>query len=166
MFVEILVHTQIWVFGLLGFLLFLGWQQSQNRIVKKNVIFILPIGMLLLSYFGVFSSFGISLLTMSLWILGVFITAYACFIAFPVRGVSYNIESASYKIMGSWVPLTLMMAIFFTKYVIAVLSVLNPTLLENTTATYTCSFIYGAFSGVFIARALSVQASSKVVKIA
>jgi hypothetical protein len=75
-------------------------------------------------------------------------------------------ESARYKIIGSWVPLTLMMAIFFTKYVIGVLSALNPTLLENTIVIYSCSFIYGVFSGIFVARALSTRASSKVVRVA
>ena len=103
MFIEILAHTPIWVFGLFGFLLFLGWRQSQNRTVKKNVIFILPIGILFLSYFGVFSSFGVSLFPMSLWILGVFITACICFVVVPVRGASYDIKSARYKIKGSWV---------------------------------------------------------------
>jgi hypothetical protein len=87
LFIEILVHTPIWVFGLLGFLLFLGWQQSKNRTVKKNIIFILPIGMLFLSYFGISSSFGVLLLPMSLWIFGVFLAAFVSYVFFPFAGL-------------------------------------------------------------------------------
>ncbi|MEY4589555.1 MAG: hypothetical protein RL497_1631 [Pseudomonadota bacterium] len=159
MIIEILRHTPKWVFGLFVSLLFLGWQQSRTRVVKKYVIFILPVGMTFLSYFGLESSFGASILTVGLWFLGLILTAYTTYIFLPNPGVFYRRQDASFDIPGSWLPLMLMMAIFFTKYSVGVLATINPELLGLSSVIYFCSIIYGGFSGVFIGRAFSVWSS-------
>jgi len=161
---EILVHTPKWVFGLLGLLLFLGWQQSRDRTVKNYLIYMLPVGMLFLSYFGVSSSFGVLLAPIGLWILGLVLSAFIFSYMFVVSGVTYDTENSRYTVPGSWIPLGLMMAIFFTKYIVGVLSAVNPVLLEEPAVIYFCCLLYGVFSGVFVGRAVSMWASCRFAK--
>ncbi|MES2824360.1 MAG: DUF6622 family protein [Pseudomonadota bacterium] len=153
---EIVTHTPKWVFGLLIVLVVLGIQQSKDRTVKKFLILPLPIGMTLLSYFGVSSSFGLSLIAIGLWFLALAGAAFLGAKYFPVKDVHFNSETERFHITGSWVPFGLMMAIFFTKYLVGVLNALQPSIVENSIFIIVCSLIYGTFSGIFAARAISV----------
>ena len=161
MILEILAHTPAWVFALFTFLLVLGWQQSRSRTVKLSIIFILPLGMLLLSYFGVISSFGLRPTTISLWFTGLLLATGLGFYLLPVNGASYNPHASKYKIPGSWLPLALMMGIFFSKYLAGVLSALNPDLMEQNIVIYAASLLYGGFSGIFLARAISILGAKR-----
>ena len=155
MIFEILAHTPKWVFGLLIFLVILGLQQAKDRTVRKYLILPLPIGMIFLSYFGVSSSFGLSLTPIGLWFLSLVGVAFLVTKYFPAKGVEFNSETDKFNITGSWIPFLLMMAIFFIKYLVGVLDALQPTIVSNPVFVIACSLIYGAFSGIFVARALS-----------
>jgi len=143
------------VFGLFIFLVALGFQQSKERTVKKYLILPLPIGMVFLSYFGVSSSFGLSLTPIGLWFLSLACVAILVAKYLPVKNAQFNSETESFSIAGSWIPVVLMMAIFFIKYFIGVLNALQPTIVSNPVFIIVCSLIYGAFSGFFAARAIS-----------
>ncbi|WP_416306447.1 DUF6622 family protein [Neptunicella sp. SCSIO 80796] len=156
MLIEILTHTPLWVFGLFVLLIYLGWQQSRNRTVKSHVIFLLPIGMVALSYFGMLTSFGTAIMPMTLWLASLALTAIVLAKFFTAQGVNYDPTHGKYSINGSWIPLMLMMAIFFTKYTVGVLSALNPEMLHHQTFIVVCSVLYGGFSGIFIGRAYNI----------
>jgi hypothetical protein len=161
MLIEILSHTPLWVFGLFVFLIVLGLQQSRARIVKTQVIFLLPIGMLILSFVGLISSFGTNPRPILLWTLSLLLLGYLNFRFFPLRGAKHNKEDNKYHLQGSWTPLALMMAIFLTKYVVGVASALKPDLLITMQFIVLLSILYGIFSGVFIGRALSTWSLSR-----
>jgi len=154
--VEIVEHTPLWVFVLFVFLIILGLQQSKQRTVKKFLLLPLPIGMAFLSYYGVFSSFGLSPVSSGLWLFALVSVAYFSGKYFPAKGVEFSAEAGYINIPGSWVPLLLMMAIFFSKYLVAVLSALQPSMLLSAGFMIFCTLLYGAFSGVFVARAMSM----------
>lgn len=156
MIIEILKHTPKWVFGLLIFLIILGIKQLNDRSVKKLMVLPLPIGMVFLSFFGVYSSFGLAVLPIGLWFIALAGVSYVVTEYFPVKGVSCDSAKDSFFIPGSWLPLILMMAIFFTKYVVAILNALQPSIVLSTEFIISCSLVYGMFSGIFAARAISV----------
>jgi hypothetical protein len=156
MIVEILKHTPIWVFGLFIFLIVLGFKQSKERRVKKLLVLPLPIGMVFLSFFGVYTSFGLAPLPIGVWFITLASMSYFMVEYFPVEKVSFSSISGSFLVPGSWLPFVLMMAIFFTKYIVGVLSVLHPTVVMSAVFVVSISLIYGLFSGMFIARAISV----------
>ncbi len=156
MLIEIITHTPLWVFGLLVLLVYLGWQQSRERVVNKYVIFLLPVGMVALSYFGMLSSFGPNFLPITLWLVSLLVTALIVVTCFTVHGVTYDSNQARYTIQGSWFPFGLMMAIFFTKYAVGVVSALSPDMVNNQIFIVLCSLLYGIFSGIFMARAYSI----------
>ncbi|MCJ8297900.1 MAG: hypothetical protein MJK13_03050 [Pseudomonadales bacterium] len=163
MIIEILKHTPIWVFGLLVFLLILGLQQSRDRTVKKFLILPLPVGMVFLSYFGVFSSFGLSPISTGLWLAA--LVSIACLFAkyFPLKGVEFSTATASFSIPGSWVPLVLMMAIFFSKYLVAFLNALHASFAMSSGFMILCCIVYGAFSGVFVGRTVSMWGKQRLI---
>ena len=74
----------------------------------------------------------------------------------PSRRVAYDASTAHFTVPGSWMPLALMMGIFFFKYAVAVVHAMKPGILETTTAVAVVAGTYGLFSGLFMARALRV----------
>lgn len=160
MLIEILSHTPLWVFGLFISLLVLGVKQSRGRSVKAHMIFLLPIGMLILSFVGLTSSFGLSLMPVLLWVTSLLLLSYINFRFFPLRSLQHDKVENKYQLQGSWIPLVLMMAIFFTKYLVGIASALNPNLLLSLQFIVVLSMLYGIFSGIFIGRAISIWAVS------
>ncbi|MCJ8294622.1 MAG: hypothetical protein MJK15_09465 [Colwellia sp.] len=158
---ELISHTPTWVFAVFFTLLVLGFIQSKERVVKVKTIFILPISMIIFSFFGVFSVFGLSLVTISLWFLGLSITLVAGLkLAYP-KLVSFSVQSNKLKIPGSWTPLLLMMAIFFTKYFVGFSVARELPLINEHLFLVSLCLLYGAFSGVFLSRSFVMFKISK-----
>lgn len=153
---EILTHTPGWVFALFVLLVFLGWQQSRDRSVRNFVAFLLPVGMVLLSFLGVLSSFDIGFLPYVLWYVGLVLVSAFCYKYLPAQGIKYNLANKHFHIQGSPIPFFMMMAIFFTKYLVGIISALHTDLVNSMKFIISCSILYGAFSGVFVARALGL----------
>ncbi|GGE85773.1 DUF6622 family protein [Pseudoalteromonas gelatinilytica] len=156
MIIEILTHTPLWVYGLFVGLIFVGWQQTRERHVKQSTLLILPLGMLALSFFGATSSFGYSLTIMLLWLAGVLSSTIIGLLLFSAPSASYQAQNASFKVPGSWWPMIFIMAIFFTKYTVGVLTSIKPELFANAALVLSLAAFYGILSGTFIARAIRV----------
>ncbi len=147
---QIISHTPVYVWAILAFLVYRGVIASKNREIKLGRLFIIPAAMLGLSLQGIYTTFGPSGTAMQAWVLGATLAALAAFvlsastrdIAHPARG--------TIAVRGSWLPLALMLAIFFTKYAVAVaLSVSASLPREPLFASVVCT-LYGAFNGIFI----------------
>ncbi|HMU67811.1 MAG TPA: hypothetical protein PKE57_11715 [Cellvibrionaceae bacterium] len=151
---EIITHTPTWVFGLFIGLVLLGVQQRKNRQVKKPLAFILPLGMLALSFTGVWTSFGFMPSALSIWGAGLIMSAFAVARIWPVRGLKYNQTNNSFFIPGSWAPFSVIMLIFFAKYSVGVLHGISPAALDSTLLKLAFSLVYGLSSGYFVGRAL------------
>jgi hypothetical protein len=117
-------------------------------------LFLIPLGFLAFSIYGVISAFGIQLNTTALWILGVF-AGIAMGMAVGVK--TQRSDNANDVIVkGSWIPMLLIMGIFITKYSVGVAIALKAAALQTTQSAYLISFMYGVFSGVFTGRAILV----------
>lgn len=160
MLIEILKRTPLWVFVLFAALITLGYSQSKDRWVSRYRVSILPVAMIVLSFYGVFSAFGAIPIGFVSWILGVAIAVgVGVKLAMP-QDVSFSAETQSYFIPGSWIPLAFMMAIFFTKYVVGVILARQLPVASETAFAGSVSLCYGLFSGVFLARALVIWRSA------
>jgi len=158
---ELISHTPTWVFAIFFTLLVLGFIQSKERIVKVKTVFILPLAMIIFSFFGVSSVFGLSILTMSLWVMGLVITlVIGLKLAYP-KLVSFSEQSNKLTIPGSWVPLFFMMAIFFTKYFVGFAVARKLPIVNEYIFMVLLSLLYGAFSGIFLSRGIVVFQASK-----
>jgi hypothetical protein len=164
MFIAIVQHTPVWVWGLLTALVGLGLAQSRDRELSLKRVTILPLVLLALSAGGVLSAFGhapVAPVALGGWGTGLAaaLTLGRHFVA--VRGAAWLAGSATLRVPGSWLPLVLIVALFSLKYFVGVSLALHPALANEAAFAGTCSLAYGAFSGLFAARALSLRALAR-----
>jgi hypothetical protein len=163
MLTQILAHTPKWVFVLFATLVWFGAKQLLARSVTLARVTLMSAGMTGLSVYGVASAFGQSPMALLAWT----IMAGSLLGLVLQRGLPsttrYDAASRSFQVAGSAVPLLLMMGIFFTKYVVGVLLAMHPDIARQASFAVGISALYGAFSGIFMGRAvrlwrLAVQA--------
>ncbi len=156
MITQILSHTPLWVFGLFAGLVYLGYLQSKARQVSRQRLIVLPVVMMGWSLFAVWSAFGPRPVAFAAWA-GVWLAVVGIgLVRGPSRNASYSPASKQFTVTGSWVPLALMMGIFFAKYAVAVVHATAPSALASGTAIAAVCGVYGFFSGMFMARAVRV----------
>lgn len=165
MLIEIIKRTPPWVFVLFIVLVALGYYQSRNRTVGQKTIAILPAVMIVLSLLGVFSAFGTGVAGLVSWAAGILFSVGLGIKLNAPRGVTFCIETKSYFVPGSWVPLALMMGIFFTKYAVGVTLARQLPIVSEPAFVSSISFCYGVFSGFFLSRAVVVWRSARLSKI-
>ena len=83
---------------------------------------------------------------------------------FRDQRVEYDATAGTYFIPGSWVPLAVIMAIFFAKYVYAVMHALKAPIIHTTPFIVAVSAVYGLLSGYFAARALNLVRLAQQVR--
>ena len=158
---EILKRTPLWVFALFFVLLAVGYYQSKDRVISRRNVTILPVAMLGLSFYGVLSAFGITSFVLTAWLAGVGIAVWLGLKTVNLRGISFTTETRSFSVPGSWLPLCLMMTIFFTKYAVGVILTRKLPIAGDLTFIGLISLMYGLFSGLFLARAAAIMRSAK-----
>jgi hypothetical protein len=153
---KIIIHTPLWVWALLAFLIYRGIRSAADREIKFGRVFIIPLVMLGLSLHGIASTFGTGAEAMLVWLLFAIaagllawhFSGYRTIMADPARGVIVQ--------PGSWTPLMLIMGIFFTKYVVAVTLVLHPQYRQHAVFVTAICALYGVFNGIFIGSLLRI----------
>lgn len=158
---EILRHTPAWVFGLFALLLWLGLVQTRARSVALPRLALLPLLMLGLSLNGVASAFGAHTVALACWGTALAAVAGASLALPSAPGASYHPAQRRFSVPGSWLPLGLMMMVFSTKYAVAVSLARVPDLGHAARFVAAVSVLYGAFSGLFFARALRILRTAR-----
>jgi len=155
---EIIAHTPIWVFGLFIGLVVLGMQQTKVRSVSLQRLTLLPLAMLALSFYGAWSTFNGSAVSIACWLVAALLTALASQRINFARGVRYSADMRSFIMPGSWLPLVLMMGIFFTKYAVGIMLARHGELRDADTFVAIVSLAYGFWSGMFFGRTAQIVA--------
>jgi hypothetical protein len=156
MFLQILERTPPWVFVLFVVLLVLGALQSRPRELGRGRVALLPAVFLPISLWAVWTAFGPEALAFGAWLAAVGAAVLINRTARVPRQVSYSPESRRFRVPGSWLPLAMMMAIFFTRYAVAVATAMQPALKAMPLFAAAVGFAYGLLSGSFLARALRI----------
>jgi len=159
--IEILKRTPFWVFILFFVLIAFGYFQSKDRAVSRGKISILPVVMIALSFYGVLSAFGIAPVGLISWVVGVGVAVWLGVKLATPHGISFSTETQLFSVPGSWLPLALMMAIFFTKYAVGVIMARQLPIVSEPVFIGSISLCYGFLSGVFLARAIVIWRSAK-----
>jgi len=156
-FTSILQHTPVWVWGLFTAVIALGLSQTRDREVTLLRITILPLVLIALSMSGVLSAFGHAPLPLGGWASGVGAALVFGRQVVAVRGARWLAESGRLHVPGSWLPLVLIVGLFCIKYVAGASLAMHPALATDATFAGLCSLAYGSFSGLFLARTLSLR---------
>jgi hypothetical protein len=166
--VQILSNTPAWVFVLFLVLLALGFRQTQTRSLRKVPALLLPAGMVALSLAGVNSSFGFTPVPLTAWAIALGIATVLGYAFYRDRGVEFDATEQRFRVPGSWMPLAVILAIFFAKYVYAVMRALGAEVISTPVFVIALSAVYGLLSGYFAARAFNLmktaQRSSRIAR--
>lgn len=157
---EILRHTPVWVFGVFVALLVLGVRRLRASDVPVRRLLILPIVMTGLSLLGLWQAFGASAMAAMAWTLAFTGTAALGWALPRKAGVQYSPTSRRVHVPGSWLPLALMMTIFFLRYVVAVSLSMHPALRLDPSYVAGIAALYGLASGSFAARTANTWRSA------
>lgn len=163
MIVKILNNTPTWVFGLFFGLVAIGLMQVRTRRVGRLAAFVLPAGMVALSLAGISSSFGLEPWPLAAWAIALALSALCGYWVFRDTRVEYDGVADRFVVPGSWVPLAVILAIFFAKYAYAVMRALNAEVISTPLFIAMLSGVYGLLSGYFVARALNLVMKARAV---
>jgi hypothetical protein len=153
---QILRGTPIWVFFLFPGLIALGYLQSKPRDVAPGMVAILPVTLGVFSLSKVLAIFGLEPLGLIAWAAG---TAAALLLNYAMKqpaGACWSAATGTFHVPGSWVPLILMMAVFFVRYALAAILAMRPEIAHSAGFTAAAGFGSGLLSGIFLGRALWV----------
>lgn len=156
MIVQILSNTPLWVYVLFFVLLGFGFMQTRTRAVRLFPALLLPAGMIALSLAGINSSFGLRPVPLASWAVALAVVAAVGYALFRDKRIEYDAATKKFTVPGSWVPLAVIMAIFFAKYAYAVLHALKFDVISAPPFIVALSAVYGLLSGYFAARAINL----------
>ena len=158
----ILTHTPLWVFVLFFALLVFGYAQSRDRRIHRPGVSIPPTIMCALSCYGVISAFGANVACLLVWVGSLALATSLGARFMRPRGVTFCSQTRKFSIPGSWLPLCLMMGIFFTKYVVGVILAMHLPLAGETAFMGTVCLAYGVLGGCLLARARGILRAAPV----
>lgn len=151
---QILANTPRWVWVLLLALLWLGLSQAVTRSVSLKRITLMPVAMTGLSLYGTVTVFGADPQVLLAWLVAAGLTGTRVLSQALPEAVRYDPATRRFNLPGSWVPLMLILGIFMTKYVVGAVTAMQPALAGDTRFSLGFGAMYGAFSGIFLARAI------------
>lgn len=157
MLIHILQGTPVWVWGLLALLVAIGVSQSVPRRVSARRALIVPTLMVAFSLFGVATTFGAQPLALGAWAAGIALAIVFGLDAVAPRGARWVRDAARFDLPGSWLPLGLILGLFCIKYGVGVSLALTPALASDAKFEVGIALAYGAFSGLFAARAIALR---------
>lgn len=150
---QILTNTPRWVWALLVVLLWIGLSQRVTRTVSLKRITIMPLAMTGFSLYGTVTAFGAEQQVLLAW-LGACALLAAMVLQQPLPPATrYDSWTGRFTLPGSWVPLLLILGIFITRYVVGAITAMQPALAHDEIFRIAFGALYGAFSGIFLARA-------------
>eukprot|EP01133_Synstelium_polycarpum_P021749 gene21749-26126_t len=147
---HIFSHTPLYVWAILGFLVYRGVLASRAREVSLRKLCIIPLVMLALSLSGVHGSFGFAGMAPYAWVAGALGGAALAWSLTDARAIVAIPARSSVQRPGSWLPLILMMCIFCMKYAVAVTLAIAPAYAHAAGFIVPVCLAYGCFSGLFL----------------
>jgi hypothetical protein len=148
---QILIHTPIWVFPLLAYLVWLGIKATRPRTVTIWRSLIVP---------AVFIVWGLSRLLSRqdyAWPLVTWVAAAAVLLVIGLltaRPFELDHTTGEIKRPGSWVPLIRNVTVFALQYTVAVIAAVDPH--DATTAAIVGRAISGGTTGYFLGRTVAL----------
>lgn len=151
MLIQILSHTPIYVWAILLLLVWRGANAMRTREIALRKLFIMPLVMLGLSLQDIAGKFGLEPAQLGAWSAGAAVGALLAW-RFGQARIEAGSLPGSVRVAGSALPLAIMMAVFFTKYLASVLLAVRPGLHHELGFALTVCALFGVFNGWFGAR--------------
>jgi hypothetical protein len=151
MLMQILSHTPVYVWVALALLVLRGVSAASDREMAFGRLLIIPLVMPLLSLQDISGRFGAGAAGVALWAAAAIVTAAVTWKVSAAR-VSPGRQDGKVLVRGSWVPLAVMMAVFFTKYAAIVTLAVHPQARQDMLFVGLACSLFGVFNGIFFGR--------------
>ncbi len=160
---QIILHAPLWVWPLLLGLIGLGLVQVQDRSVPGAVVLALPLVMVPYSAYGLIATFGADPRVLTAWCAGILATIALnqSVLGIP-HGVVRDRGHWRFLVRGSLLPLVVMMAIFWTRFVLGVLAGMAPATISGPSFVIGIAFWLGLCGGFFPARTIRILSARLV----
>lgn len=155
MLTAILQGTPRWVWILLVALIVIGIRQSFPRRRTLRSATIIPVAMIVLSFYGVISVFS-QLAALTAWVGGVAAALLLSHAAGAWCDIRWSETDQRLLVPGSMVPLAVMLGLFFVKFGVGITLAMHHGIASDTLFAVLVSFAYGALSGVFLSRGVAM----------
>jgi len=153
---SIFQHIPVWVFIVFIVLLMRGLNARADREISAIQALILPLAMILWSMSGVVQGSGLGLMGALAWLIAASLVFVAYWVLNGPQAMWIRPETGKLHIRGSWQPLCLMMLAFFSHFVSGTLQAVQPHIASMPPVQMGFAAIYGAVSGVFLARFIAI----------
>lgn len=150
----ILAHVPIWVWGILAFILVMGWRQSRHSAMGLARLLMLPAAWLVFGAWGVQSAYGLGSPAALAWLAGLGASVWLVRRSGWPGRVSQ--EEGRFIVPGSWWPLVLMLGIFAAKFATGMSLALHPEWARQLAFAAGTSALFGLLSGAFIGRTWNI----------
>lgn len=148
---QLVTHTPLYVWAILAFLVYRGMAALRDRDVEPGKLCIIPLVMLALSLQDIAAKFSLAGLAPLAWAIAAGATMLLAW-RFGGTRVAAGSSPGSVRVRGSWVPLAMMMAVFFTKYAASVALAIRPQAAQDALFTVVVCALFGLFNGYFLGR--------------
>jgi len=161
----ILSHTPLYVWAILAALVAAGALQFRTLRVTRTRLLAAPVALGAFALWGVSNAFGAHPTVIGAWLLGMALSLLVnrMLLRWP-REV--RMEGDAYVLAGSPWPLVLMLGTFALRYAVAVTLVFHPDWRTDPAFAVEMALLYGAFSGLFTARAVRILTSGPSARLA
>ncbi|HJV59535.1 MAG TPA: DUF6622 family protein [Albitalea sp.] len=156
MLIDILRGAPTWVWGLLVALLALGASQSVPRSLSLRRATAVPAILVMLSFYGVASTFGAHGLALAGWVAGLASVVLLALATNAWSGATWLEQERRVRVPGSWWPMLLIVALFTIKFGVGATLALHPERRADPMFEAFVGLAYGAFSGLFASRGLAL----------
>lgn len=126
---QLFIHTPIWVWAILVFVLYKGLQQRKTRSIKLWQLFIFPAFFFPLTFISIHQNENPFFAYVHLAI-GITLGLLFGFIQFRKKSIVYQ-EDKKWIQRGSMLPLSLYLFIFITRYVINTLTAMQQEIIQT-----------------------------------
>lgn len=161
MWIQIITHTPLWVWGLLSALLTLGLWQRRERRVRPFQLLLLPAVLMAMGLWSMAPGFVSRPVAALIWLAAV---AGACWLGLRLPRPSaarWLPDVGLLHLPGSWMPMLVIVCIFSLRYATGVSLAFNPHWRSLPSVQWPLALVFGLLSGVFLGRALGLYALTR-----
>lgn len=149
---DIVTHTPLWVWPLLAYVLFMGWQATRDRTVAPWRVFVMPAVAVVLAAANLATG-GATPTGLAGFAAGVAIGAAAGLAIARRRPVQLRADGRL-ALAGDWLPLVLMVCIFALRYARGIAVGIDPQIATEPGFMFGGALASGLFSAMMVARML------------
>lgn len=164
MFVQIVLATPFYVWGILVALFAVGLMQARDRTAPRAAIVLPGLIAAACSIYAVRANFPDPAAATGAWFVGFGVAVLVQRLAFdPPAGVTFDPAARRYRLPGSPVPMMLLMALFAINYAAGVERILDPSLAARPEFVQGIPALLGAVSGLLFGRVVRLLKAARSV---